>query len=170
MASIRIYISVSADDRDRIVAAAMALGMSAAGWVRRQALSVTAGGLSLPAPLPGPPSRPSAKRRCMHTWLAEEQFAALVEHARACDLTVSAFIRAVLFDGNLNARRPFLRSAIVAIHRAGSDLSHLVQLAGGGTLLSPDTLRAVSALRQEVHTLRDALLTADAAAASKPPA
>jgi hypothetical protein len=164
-----IYVYVSAGQRGCITAAADAAGMTVSGWVRHQALSAAPGAPPLPAPLPTPrPRRFPAKRpRRAITNLTEEQFATLVEHAHAHELTVSSFIREVLFDGKPLARRLYFRSAIVAIHRAGNHLNHALQLAGGA-LLAPDVLGAVTALQREIHELRDALLAADAAAALEP--
>jgi len=97
-----------------------------------------------------------------------KQFEVLDEHARACELTVAAFMREVLLGSIPVARRPIARSAIVAVNRAARELNPLVQLAYRGTLLAPDLMRVVTRLLDEIHMLRDALLTADDAASRQP--
>jgi len=171
MALTTIHLHVSVAERDLFAAAAKALGVSLSSWVRRQAISATAGPLPLPAPLRARlPPRSSAGRECIvHTRLDPEDFADLVEHARACGLTVSGFVRAVLFGCKPIPRRPLLRSAIAAVNRAGNSLNRVVELGAGGALLTPDLRSAVGALRHEINALLDALLTADAAAPSEPP-
>ena len=96
------------------------------------------------------------------TFLTEEQFDALEEHARACGLTVSCFMRHLILGFKPIARRPLARSAIVAVNRTGASLNQLVQLTSKGIILTPDLTQAVAGVLEEIHALRDALLRADA--------
>jgi hypothetical protein len=84
-------------------------------------------------------------------------------------LTLSGFIRQLILGFKPIARRPLVRSAIVAVNRAGANLNQLLHLAGDGIVLAPDLMHAVAAVLDEIHSLRDALLRADAAGASDPP-
>jgi hypothetical protein len=163
----RHYIYVPPGEFLLLAAAAEALGMTPAAWVRQQVIRAAAG---TPPPLascpPLPPESPGVKRaRNAHTYLAEEQFVALQEHSRACGLTPSAFIRRVLLGLRPIARRSPVRSAIAAVHRASVTISPLVRLAGCGTVLTPDLQRAVIELLHEVRAVRAALLEADAPSA-----
>src|ERR1700687_2305003 len=124
-------------------------------------------------PPPPPPSRrpplqspPAKLTRTAGTRFTEDQFEALEEHARACGLTVTAFIRHLVLGFNPSPRRPLVRSAIVAVNRVGNNLNQLVHLANSGIILAPDLIRAVAAVLAEIHALQDVLLRADAADSS----
>jgi hypothetical protein len=166
-----LSIRVSAGEFLRLAAAADALAMTPTAWVRHQALCAADGASPSPAPFkPPPPQSPPAKlARTAGTRFSDEQFAALEEHARACGLTVTAFIRQVVLGFTPSPRRPLERSAIVAVNRVGNNLNQLVHLANSGMLLPPDLLRAIAAVRAEIHALQDALFRADAADAAEPP-
>jgi hypothetical protein len=158
-----IHLIFSESEWLRVAAAAEALGMTPAGWVRQQAVR---GAEGAPPPLascpPLPPESPGVKRpRFAATHLAEEQFAALQEHSRACGLTASAFIRRVLLGFRPIARRSPVRSAIAAVNRASVTISPLVRLADSGTVLAPELRRAVTELFHEIRAVRTALLEAD---------
>jgi uncharacterized protein (DUF1778 family) len=164
-------IRVSAGELGRLEAAAAAAAMNLATWVLYQALSAAPQAPRLPAPgrAPSLQRAPEKLARQVSIRLTEEAFEALDEHARACGLTLSSFVRKVLAGRKPNPRRPSVRSAIVAVNRAGNNLNQVVQLASHGTLLAPDLSSAVAALRKDIHALRDALLTADATAAPEVP-
>jgi Bacterial mobilisation protein (MobC) len=166
-----LSIRVSAGEFLRLAAAADALAMTPTAWVRHQALCAADGAPPTTAPFkPPPPQSPPAKlTRTAGTRSSDEQFAAIEEHARACGLTVTAFIRQVVLGFTPAARRPLERSAIVAVNRVGNNLNQLVHLANSGILLPPDLMRAVAAVRAEIHSLQDALFRDDAADASEPP-
>jgi hypothetical protein len=166
----RSRIRLSAGELAAVDAAAAAAGITRAAWLRDQVLRAARCGPNPPAPLPAPPPQhpPAKLTRAVGTYFTAEQFEALDEHARACELTVSAFIRRVVLGFRPMARRPLARSAIVAVDHATKQLNQLVQLDKSGTLLAPEILPAVTELRDEIHLLRDALLTADAAASRKP--
>jgi len=153
-----------------IEAAAAAADRPRGVWLRDQGLRAARYVPQRPAPLPAlPPRRPPAKlTRTVKTMFTVKQFEVLDEHARACELTVAAFMREVLLGSIPVARRPIARSAIVAVNRAARELNPLVQLAYRGTLLAPDLMRVVTRLLDEIHMLRDALLTADDAASRQP--
>lgn len=146
--------------------------MTLSAWVRRQALRAAAGTMPQPAPLHAPRRDGSSPRprytRQVCLFFTEEQFLALRERARACELPLNTFTREVLFGRQPIARRLLLRSAIVAVDRAGRDLKQLFQVAGVGAPQTPDLLSAVAALHQEVRALRDVLLAADAVGAPEP--
>ena len=170
MARKQYSIGLSVMELACIDAAATDAGITRTAWLRKQALRAAKCVRTNAAPLSASPPRcPSAKvRRSAHTHLTEEQFAALAEHARACDLTVAAFMREVLMGYRPVAHRHIARSAIVAVNRAAKELHQLVQLANSGTLLAPDLMRAVTGLLDAIPTLRDALLVADEAASGAP--
>ena len=165
-----LSIRLSPGELRRIVAAADSLTMARSAWVRHQALRA-AEGASKPPPLYQAPSPgdPSAKlTRTLRTRLTEQQFEALDAHARACGLTLSGFIRQLVLGFKPIARRPLARSAIVAVNRVGANLNDLVRLASSGVVLMPDLMLAVAGAMDKIHSLRDALLRADAAGASGP--
>jgi hypothetical protein len=169
----KFFIWVSSGELTCITAAASAAGLPRSAWLRDQGLRAAKYSRTRPAPLPAsPPASPSGRppAKLTHfvpTHLTEQQFAALDEQARACELPISAFIRQVVMGFSPRVRQPLLRSAIAAVNRSGKELSKLVQQAGNGTLLTPDLMRAITGLRDELQALRDALLTADAAAGVK---
>lgn len=155
----------------RIVAAADSLMMTRSAWVRREVLRAAEGASKPPPPFQAPsPGDPSAKlTRWLSARFTEQQAEALDEHARACGLTLAGLIRQLVLGFKPIARRPLTRSAIVAVNRAGANLNQLVRLAGDGIVLTPDLMHAVAAVLDEIHSLRDALLREDEAAASGPP-
>lgn len=166
----KLYIRLSPGELRRIVAAADSLTMPRSAWVRHQALRAAEGASKPPALFQAPsPGDASAKlTRTLRAHFTEQQFEALDEHARACGLTLSGFVRQVVLGFKPVARRPLARSAIVAVNRAGATLNQLVQLTGNGIVLTPDLMQAVATVLDEIHSLRDALLRADAAGASDP--
>lgn len=144
--------------------------MRPAAWVRYQAIRAADGS---PAPLgafhaPPPVSPPDRLARSAGTRFTEEQYRALSDHAKACGMPVTAFIRRVILGVNPVARRPETRSAIVAVNRVGNNLNQLVHLAHTGVVLQPDLLRAVREVLAAVHALRSALLRADAGEGPEP--
>jgi hypothetical protein len=160
----RLCMWLSTDEFLRLAAAAEALAMRPAVWVRCQALRA-AGKASDPSPSQAPPRRSPGEKltRRADTRLTEEQFEAVDERARACGLTVASFLRELILGHRPIWRRPLARSAIVAVDRASASLDRLVQLGNSGTLLTEDVMRAVARLQEAVHSLRDALLRIDAA-------
>jgi hypothetical protein len=163
-------VGLSAKEIARVDAAATDAGVSRSAWLRHQALRAAKYVRTVPAPLSAsPPPRPSDKfRRCARTSLTDEQFAAIEEHARSCELALATYMREVLMGFKPAAHRPLARSAIVAVNRGVKELHELLQLADRGTLLPPDLMRTVTGLLAAFHALRDALLAADAAASSAP--
>jgi len=163
-----ISVRVTPDERALLAAAAETSFMSASSWVRHQALRVAAGVAQAPEPLQVPPAGRSPRKleQLVRGHFTTEEHEAIVEHARACGLTVSALVRRLVLGSAPMARRPLLRSAIVAVHRAGDHLGQLLHLAGRGSPLAPDLVGTITQLRSEIHTLRDALLRADAAGAA----
>ena len=167
----KIMIYITACELAAIAAAAAAAGTTRAEWVRDQGLRAAKCGPNDPAPLPAASHRhrPAKLTRAAWTHFTDEQFTALDEHARACELTVSEFIRKVVLGFRPMARRPPTRSAIVAVDQAAKVLRELLHLADSGTHLAPDLILSVGELLDEIHTLRDALLTADGEASREPP-
>jgi hypothetical protein len=171
----RISPRFTAADHARLTAAAAAAGMTATAWLRRAALRhldalppapppapspaapASLAPLAAPSPSPGP-SAPLG--RTSATRFTPDQHAAVVERARDCCLSVSAYIRVLVLGGTPLARRSEVRSAIVAVNRVGTNLNQLVKLASSGLLLPPELLRAIHALRAEIGTLRQAFLAA----------
>ncbi len=140
--------------------------MTASAWIRQQALGAAADGFSQSLPrLQAPPLRtPPAKLTCRACIaLTREQLEAVEEHARACGLTVSFFIRQLLLGHKPITRQPQIRSAIVAVNRVSANLSQLVELASDGARITPDLIHTVSGVLEQIHVLRDALLRTDAA-------
>jgi hypothetical protein len=162
-------VCFSATEIVRIDAAATAAGVSRSAWLRDHALRAARYVRARPAPLSAsPPPRPSARftyRRS--TFLTEQQLAALDEQARACELPLATYMREVLMGGKPVAHGP-ARSAIVAVNRGAKELHQLIQLASCGAPLAPDLMRTVTGLLAALHTLRDELLAADAAASNAP--
>ncbi len=165
----RLYVCLSPDELRRIVAAADSLAMPRSAWVRHQALRA-AEGASKPPPLFQPPRNPAAKlTRKLCAYFTEEQLEALDQHARACGLTHSGYMRQLVLGFKPIARRPLARSAIVAVNRVDANLNQLVQLASNGVILAPELMHAVATVLEKILSLRDALLKADATGASVPP-
>lgn len=165
--NLRLSVLVTPGERALLAAAAEASSMTVSAWIRHQA-SRTAAGVSHPTgPLEPPATRhsPGKINRCASVRFTSDQHEAIVEHARACGLSVAALIRRLVLGGEPIARRPVVRSAIAAVHRAGVNLLQLSHLAGGGAPLTPDLMRAVADLRGEIHALRDSLFRADATGA-----
>jgi Mobilization protein NikA len=158
-----VGVRLTAGEFVRIAAAAEGAGLPLVSWIRNQALRAVDLQTSPPAPFE-PPLRSKPADLLTHTAstrFTEGQFLALDEHARACGLTVASYIRQVVLGFTPAARRPLERSAIVAVNRVGNNLNQLVHLANSGILLPPDLLRAVAAVRAEIHALQDAFFRAD---------
>src|ERR1700688_2226345 len=118
-----ITVHVTPDERALLAAAAETSSMSASSWVRHQALRA-AGVAPAPASLQAPPAGRSPRKveRLIRGRFTTAEHEAIVEHARGCGLTVSALIRRLVLGSAPMTRRPLLRSAIVAVHRAGDNL------------------------------------------------
>lgn len=158
---------VTPSERALLVAAAEASSMMVGPWIRHAALC-TATGVSRPPGRFKPPAARHAlgkREQSATAHFTNDEFEAIVEHARACGLTAGALIRRLVLGSEPIARRPVVRSAIAAVHRAGAILLRLIHPAGGGGPLTPDQMRAVADLRDKIQALRDALLRADAAGA-----
>ncbi len=164
MARIKLLgVRFSAGEFVRISASADALGMTPTAWVRHQALC-SLDGKPEPAPqFQAPPAAdpPAKLTRTAGTRFSEEHFEALSAHARACGLTVTAFIRKVVLGVKPIARRPEIRSAIVAVNRVGNNLNQLVKLANSGVVLAPELLLVVREVLTENRTMLRKLLRAD---------
>jgi hypothetical protein len=165
-----ITVLVTPGERALLAAAAEASSMAVASWIRHHALRTAAGVSGPPGPFKPPAAPPSARKReqNVNARFTNDEFDAIVEHARACGLTAGGLVRRLVLGCPPIARRPIVRSAIAAVHRAGVNLLQLTQPPGGGAgpaPLAPEALRAVADLRAEIHALRDALLRADAAGA-----
>jgi len=160
-----VCIHLSTSELLRIGAAARASAMRISPWVRHEALRAADGISQPPSRLEAPPPRrsPAKLTRRVHGRLTEEEFEAVQERALACKLPVSGFIRRSVLGHKLVARRPLLRSAIVAVHRASANLNQVVQLANSGAPVTPDLMLAVTEALEQIHVLRDAFLRADAA-------
>jgi hypothetical protein len=156
----QLNVRVVADEFLRLAAAAGSVGLTPTAWIRHQALRAAAGLPQSPWPFrPPPPKSPPAKlTRTAGTRFTEEQFLALAQYALDCGLPLTAFIRQVVLGFKPRRRRPLADSAILAINRVGNNLNQLVHLAHTGILLAPELLRAILDVRNEIHSLRDALL------------
>jgi hypothetical protein len=163
-------IRLSTGELLRITATAESLAMTRTAWVRQQVLRAAEGApKALPVLRAAPRQGPLAKlTRSVSAHLTEDQFEAVNAYARACGLTVADFLRQLILGFRPIARRPVARSAIVAVNRASASFNQLVQLGNSGTVLMPDLMHAVAVVRNEIHSLRDALLRADAAESSEP--
>ena len=162
-----LSIAVAPGERALLAAAAEASSLPVSCWIRHQALGAATGVSRPPEPVRPLAARhsPGKRQQSVTAHFTDEEFAAIVEHARACELTAGALVRRLVLGCKPIAHRPVVRSAIAAVHRAGGILLQLIHLAGGGAALTPDQMRAVADLRDEIHALRDALLRADAAGA-----
>jgi|ERR1700674_294397 len=167
----RLSTFLTPDEFLRLAAAAEARAMPLTVWVRHQLLRAAVEPSKLPFTLQAPPRRSPADQlaRTTNTKLTEEQFEAVEERARACGMTVSCFIRQLILGHKPIARRPPIRSAIVAVNRASAKLNQLVQPPSSGTVLTTDLMRAVAGVLEEIHSLRDACLSIDAANSRKRP-
>jgi hypothetical protein len=164
-----LSIAIAPEERALLAAAAEVASMPTSSWVRYHALRMAAGVSRAPGPFKPRATRSTAKlTQSARAHFTDEDFDAIVEHARACGLTVAGLIRQFVLARAPIAHPPVVRSAIAAVHRAGGNLLQLIHLAGGGVPLTPDLMRAVTDLRDEIHALRDALLRADAAGAPDP--
>jgi hypothetical protein len=168
--SITLRLYLVPGELSLLAAAAEVSSMAVSSWVRHQALRAAAGISEPPGPFRPPATRPSPGRlmhsACSH--YTSDEYEAIVEHARACGLSIGGLIRRLVLGRKPIAHRPAVRSAIAAVHRAGTNLLPLIHLAGDGNPLTPDQMRAVTELRDEIHALRDALLRADAEGAPDP--
>ena len=165
-----LFIRLARGERALRTAAAEVSSMTATSWIRHHALRAASGVSD-----PPPPFQPLAARhtpgKLKHSITAHfttDEYDAIVEHAHACGLTVGALTRRLVLGCEPIAHRPIVRSAIAAVHRAGANLLKLIHLAGDGTPPTSEQMRAVADLRDEIHTLRDALLRADAAVTPDP--
>jgi hypothetical protein len=165
-----LSVGVAPEELALLAAAAEVSSMPTSSWVRYHALRVAAGISRAPRPFKPLSTRHSTAKltQSATAHFTDEQYEAIVEHARACGLSVGALVRRLVLGCEPIAHRPVVRSAIAAVHRAGGNLLQLIHLAGGGAPLTPDQVRAVADLRDEIHALRDALLRADAAGAPDP--
>jgi len=156
-------VRFSAGEFVRISASADALGMTPTAWVRHQALCSLDGKPEPQLRFQAPPATdpPAKLTRTAGTRFSEEHFEALSAHARACGLTVTAFIRKVVLGVKPIARRPEIRSAIVAVNRVGNNLNQLVKLANSGVVLTPELVLAVREVLAENRTMLQKLLRAD---------
>src|ERR1700680_1768477 len=156
----------------RIAGAAEASRLPPVAWIRHQALRAAEGPQEHLAELrlPALTSPPPKLTHTAATRFTEEQFEALVDYARACGLPLAAFLRQVALGVKPIARRPELRSAIVAVNRVGNNLNQLVKLAHTGVVLAPDLVRVVREALVELHALQRELLRADAAEMGGPSA
>ena len=165
-----LSVGVAFEELALLAAAAAASSMPTSCWVRYHALRVAAGVSRAPGPFKPRATRHSTAKltQTASAHFTDEEYEAIVEHARACGLTVGRLIRRLVLGCEPIAHLPVVRSAIAAVHRAGGILLQLIHLAGAGSPLTPDLMRAVADLRDEIHALRDALLRADAAGAPDP--
>jgi hypothetical protein len=168
----RTCVCLSPDEHLRLAAAASASGMPLSAWLRYQALRAAGIAPAPPAPLPAVPPRGPAGKRSHHAgiWFTKDEFESLREHARACGQTRAGYMRQVILEVDPGARRPSVRSAIVAVNRASLLLRRLLGLAERGIVVAPDLERAVAEILVEVRSLRAALLRADAVSSSEPAA
>src|ERR1700687_3144583 len=123
----RVSPPFSAADHARLTAAAAAAGMTATAWLHRAALRHLDALPPAPPPAPSPaapaslaalsPGPPAHLGRTSATRFTPDQHAAVAERAKACCLSVSAYIRVLVLGGTPVARRSEVRSAIVAVNR-----------------------------------------------------
>jgi hypothetical protein len=160
----QLGVRFSASEFVRIAEAAAAFGMTPTAWLRHQGLSALNGKQDPPGRFNVPPAAypPAKLTRTAGTRFTEEQFEALVAHAIACGLTPTAFIRQVVLGVKLVARRPEIRSLIVAVNRVGNNLNQLVKLANSGVVVTPDLVRAVQEVLVEMQGVRKVLFRVDA--------
>lgn len=173
MARIKLLsVRLSAGEFLQVCRSAEASSLAPAAWIRRQALRTAEGTLAPPAGPRLPPSISPAPNltHIASTRFTEEQFEALVDYARACGLPLAGFLRQVALGVKPIARRPELRSAIVAVNRVGNNLNQLVKLAHTGVVLAPELMRVVREVFVEFHTLQRALLRADSGDGGEPSA
>jgi Mobilization protein NikA len=165
-----LAVHVTPSERALLATAAKVSSMAVTSWIRHHALRTAAGVSRPPGPFKPPATRhsPGKREQSATAHFTKDEFEAIVEHARACGLTAGALVRELVLGCEPIARRPVVRSAIAAVHRAGTNLLQLIHLAGDGNPLTSDQVRAVTELRDEIHALRDALLRADAEGASDP--
>ena len=164
MARIKLLgVRFTAGEFVQISDSADALGITPTAWVRHQALCALNGKPDPPARFHAPPAAdpPAKLTRTAGTRFTEEQFVALDAHARACGLTVTAFIRKVVLGVKPVARMPATRAAIVAVNRVGNNLNQLVKVANSGVVLAPDLLRVVREVLAVIWALQERLFRAD---------
>ncbi len=164
-----LFIRLAPGDRALLAAAAAVSSMAPTAWIRHHALR--AAGVARPpgsVQAPVPRHAPGRLELSITARFTSEQYEAIFEHARACGLTVSAMIRHLVLGHEPMMRQSRVRSAIAAVHRAGANLRQFLHLAGTGAPLAPDWLRAIAELRDEIQSLREALLRADAAGLPDP--
>lgn len=147
-----------------LAAAAEVSSMPVSSWVRHQALRAAAGISEPPGPFRPPAPRPSPGTLTHRatSYFTRDEYEAIVEHAEACGSSIGGLIRRLVLGCAPIPDQPAVRSAIAAVHRAGTNLLQLIHLAGDGNPLTSDQMRTVTELRDEIHALRDALLRADA--------
>jgi hypothetical protein len=161
------HVHLALEERALLAAAAEASSMPVGPWIRHQALRAAAGISLQPEPLRVPGARHSREKLIYRFTVCfnATEHEAIIDHARACGMTIGGLIRSLVHGCKPMVRHPHLRSAIAAVHRAGDNLRQLVDLASTGSPLAPDLMCTAVELRAEIHALRDALLRADAAGA-----
>jgi hypothetical protein len=165
-----LYIRVAPDERAILTAAAEVSSMPTSSWIRYHALRAAAGVSRPPAPFQAPAARHCSGKLSdlISVRFAAMEHEAILDHARACGLTVSGLVRKLVLGYEPMIRQPHLRSAIAAVYRVGYNLGQLLHLAGAGAPFEPDLARTVGEIRGELHALRDELLRADAAGEPDP--
>src|ERR1700724_2287814 len=135
-----LHLRLTASERAILISAAEVLSMPTSSWIRYHALRVAAGVSRPPGPFQAPATRHPSDRlsHAITARFTRAEHEGIVEHVRACGLTLSSLIRKQVLGYAPMVRQPSARSAIAA------------ELGG------------------EIRAPRAALLRADAAGAADP--
>lgn len=150
-----VAIRLSNAEHERLATAA------AAAWTTPSALFRRLAFASLEVPIAIPTAGP-APSGCLttivSTRLTPSEAESLAQKAAECDLPLAAYVRIVLRGSTPSPHRLVARAAVVALSRVGNNLNQLTRLAHSGTLIGPELLRTIDALRVEVYRVREQIL------------
>ncbi len=153
-------VRLSDEELARIAALASEAGRKPAAWLRELALRSPVSSPLSPELDSSPPephlTRPVATR------VSPEQYQEIRERARACGLSVAAYVRlSVLGVTPVLRRGSDVRPAIAALNRVGNNLNQLTRLANQGMPFPAELAATIAGVLAEVRRMRDTLLEAD---------
>jgi len=152
-------VRLTDEELARIAALAAAVGRKPAAWLRELALRSPA---SPPSPELDSSPPESHLTRPVATRVSPEQYEEIRERARACGLSVAAYVRlAALGVTPVLRRGSDVRPSIAALNRVGNNLNQLTRLANQGMPFPAELATTIASVLAEVRRMRDALLEAD---------
>jgi len=150
-----VAIRLSKAEHERLAAAAAAAWTTPSALFRRLAFASLETSIETRAT---EPASSGCLTAIVSTRLTPSEAESLAQKATECDLPLAAYLRIMLRGTTPSAHRPVARAAVVALSRVGNNLNQLTRLAHSGTLIGPELLRTIDALRVEVYRVREEIL------------